>query len=104
MNSPVNDIGPIFVRSRPRSPSCEPSPFRASALCTVIHLGCRSVSAAAAHTSSADRAIVASASILGIASSLARSRARIPREAHPWCGKRIDFGPVLELIRAGREA
>ena len=24
------------------------------------------------------------------------------RDAHPWCGSRIDFGPVLELIKASR--
>ena len=26
------------------------------------------------------------------------------RGAHPWCGSRIDFGPVLELIKAARSA
>ena len=24
------------------------------------------------------------------------------RDAHPWCGSRIDFGPVLERIKASR--
>ena len=24
------------------------------------------------------------------------------RDAHPWCGSRIDFGPILERIRAAR--
>ena len=26
------------------------------------------------------------------------------RDAHPWCGSRIDFGPVLERIKASRTA
>ena len=26
------------------------------------------------------------------------------RDAHPWCGSRIDFGPILERIRAARTA
>ncbi len=24
------------------------------------------------------------------------------RDAHPWCGSRIDFGPILERIKASR--
>ena len=24
------------------------------------------------------------------------------RDAHPWCGSRIDFGPVLERIKASQ--
>lgn len=24
------------------------------------------------------------------------------RDAHPWCGTRIDFGPILEQIKAAR--
>ncbi len=24
------------------------------------------------------------------------------RDAHPWCGTRIDFGPILERIKASR--
>jgi len=26
------------------------------------------------------------------------------RDAHPWCGSRIDFGPILERIKASRTA
>jgi len=26
------------------------------------------------------------------------------RYAHPWCGSRIDFGPILERIKASRMA
>ena len=26
------------------------------------------------------------------------------RDAHPWCGSRIDFGPILERIKASRSA
>jgi len=26
------------------------------------------------------------------------------RDAHPWCGSRIDFGPILERIKASRRA
>ncbi|MDE3095584.1 MAG: hypothetical protein KGK07_06245 [Chloroflexota bacterium] len=24
------------------------------------------------------------------------------RDAHPWCGSRIDFGPILDRIKANR--
>ncbi len=24
------------------------------------------------------------------------------RDAHPWCGSRIDFGPILEHLKASR--
>ena len=26
------------------------------------------------------------------------------RDAHPWCGSRIDFAPILERIKASRTA
>ena len=26
------------------------------------------------------------------------------RDAHPWCGSRIDFGPILERIKTSRTA
>ena len=53
-NSTSHPNGPNRNRSRPRAPTCVPSPCTIRASVTVIHSGCRTMSAAYTQTSCAD--------------------------------------------------